>query len=243
MSNPIRFAAAGAAILAIVLVALALRPPADVGPAPSVTAVPTPVPTPVSFSSAISGAGIPGSLVLNAPFPLRVVFDVPAGWSATEETAGRASLHKVRGAGAPVWIDFFIVDNAYADPCHLTDGPMSPPLGPSVDDFVTVVTAAPGFEVAALTDVTLDGRAGKSLDLSNQIDTAACDGDPFLQQWTHAGGGDDGGTFGTQSGTNEHLWVLDVDATRLVVLVSEAGEPTETELNEAIAIVNSIRFE
>jgi len=243
MNNPIRLATIGVALLVVVLVVLVLRPSSTFGPLASATPTTTPVSTPVAFELAIDGGGIPGALVLDAPFPLRVEFDVPARWSATEVTAGRATLQMERGAAASVWVDFFVVDNVYPDPCHIGDGPMSPPVGPTVDEFVAAVTGAPGFEVSGLGDVTLDGRPGKSFGLTNDVETVACDGDPWLQQWTHAGGGDDGGVYGTVTAAREQFWVVDDDGTRLVILVTESGEPTPAEVDQARGIVNSVRFE
>ena len=116
MNNPIRLATIGVALLVVVLVVLVLRPSSTFGPLASATPTTTPVSTPVAFELAIDGGGIPGALVLDAPFPLRVEFDVPAGWSPTEVTAGRATLQMERGAAASVWVDFFLVDNVYPDP-------------------------------------------------------------------------------------------------------------------------------
>ena len=245
LNRPIKIALAAAAAVVLALVGYGLFAGGNVGhqPSQSLSGTPSPSPTPirspVSFPDpGVSNKSIPaGRVVVDGAFPIKVSFDAPVGWVATDLTTGRASLQK-----GPVEVNFVIVDDVSADPCRAS-GWLSPPLGPTVDEFVTAITDWPGFQTTNLRDIRLGGMAGKALTLTNHIDMATCDSQAGLVQLSHAHGSDVG-IFAILGDQEERFWVLDVDGTRLVVLVvSTSGDETQTELSDAIGIVGSIRFE
>jgi hypothetical protein len=237
-NSMLRYGIGAVALALAVVVGFSFLAGRDVGqPIPTATA--TFMPTPVSFSS-FSGDTLPaGPIALDGAFPIRVVFDVPAGWMREDETIGRAALHRT----ADVAVDFFLVTNIYPDPCRTALGPANPPVGPAVDELATALAGEVGFQAAAPVSTTLGGQPAKALVLTNQIDTSTCDGDPYLQQIAHAGGGEDGGIFGILSGTTERFWIVDVGGSRLVVLVASSGGETEADLAEALGLVDSIHFD
>ena len=64
----------------------------------------------------------------------------------------------------------FVPTNAYADPC-LSMEPMSPPVGPTVDDLTAVLTNLPGILLTQpATDIIIDGYSGKTFDLESTLD-------------------------------------------------------------------------
>ena len=66
-------------------------------------------------------------------------------------------------------VQVFVPTNAYADPCH-SEEPMSPPVGPTVDDLTAVLTNLPGILVTSpVADITIDGYSGKTFDLESTL--------------------------------------------------------------------------
>jgi len=243
LNTPIKIALAAAAAVVLALAGYGLFAGGDVGhrPTPPPSATPPPSSTPTPSAVSFPGTGymnerIPaGPVVVDGVFPIKFNFDAPAGWVATDQTAGRVSLKK-----GPVEVNFLVVDSVSADPCRSDSG--SSPLGPTVDDFVTAITGWPGFQITNLADASLGGKAAKAFLLTNHIDTATCD-DQGLTQFGHEQNGGSG-VYAIGADQEERIWVLDVDGTRLVVLLlSTSGEETQTELSEAIGIVDSIQFE
>ena len=158
----------------------------DAEVAPAGSEAPAGSPSARPSSPGVVASGATGTLFRSDPvFPVPFTLDLPARWTANG--AGRGYVDTVLhrdDADTPSYVTLFIPINAYADPCHAQDGPMSPPIGPSVDDLVQALTTAAGMRAGPVTDVTVDGYHGKQFLLRNSIDIHTCSGNPWLPQWT-----------------------------------------------------------
>jgi len=249
MSNTLRIALATAAVVVLAFLGIRFLGGTNIGapsetatPLPSERATPLPSPTPVAFSdlSELSGAIAPGPVILDGEFPLAIEFDVPAGWAAEAgaEVADEVSLSRVHGDLTPVWVEFSIVDNVFPDPCHPVG--MEPPLGPTVDDLVSALTSMAGSEAGAVTDVEVDGYAGKQFDLATTDipADAGCDDAVWLSLWRGSGAT----TVQVPGPTNMRFTVVDVDGTRVAMWTQSWDNTTSVDLAEANAILESVRF-
>ena len=91
---------------------------------------------------------------------------VPEGWQGIRgETF--ANLFQTNDDFPAGSISLSLPDNFYVDPCDTSAGLWDPPLGPTVDDFVTALANVPGY-----TTTEPDGRRV-----------------PRLQGQVHRGGG------------------------------------------------------
>jgi hypothetical protein len=236
MNGFTRFATVAVGLLAIVIVGLALAKGANIG-GPGPTAVPTP--TPPQLNTLPTGDLPPGSYEIDAIFPVRLSFSLPAGF-----THGRGASDGVgiqSGRTPQHGIEFQIASNVFPDPCHRTGGAASPPIGPTVDDLVTAMTTLVGFEAGPVTDVTIGGTRAKAFDLTNAIDPATCDAQD-IRGFIFAGGGQS--SIG--SGQRERIYVMDVAGKRLMIMTYyfPNGDPA-AEADAAASlkkIVESIHF-
>lgn len=234
MNGFTRFATVAVGVLAIVIVGLALAKGANIG-GPS----PTPVPTtaPARLDTLPVGDLAPGTYEIDAIFPVRLSFALPAGFSRGGGDSDDVGIH----ASAPVQhgIEFQIASNVFPDPCHRSGGAASPPIGPSVDDLVTAMTTLVGFEAGPVTDVTIGGTPAKAFDLTNAIDPATCDqGD--IRAFIFAG---TGAQSSIGSGQRERIYVMDVAGKRLMIMTYYfANGPYADAAASLEKIVESIHF-
>ena len=149
------------------------------------------------------------------PDPVPVTFTMPAGWEVWDLWFVAKS-----DADQEFGLMFFVVANIYADGCQwvLSD----PPVGPTVDDLVSAWANVPGLAATAPVDITVDGYAGKQIEL-----TVPDYGETECKESKFGLWQDDGPPetrAGSQpnrwaQGPNQHsqLWILDVDGTRVVI--------------------------
>ena len=256
--NPL--AKAGAAIAAVVLVALIgynLLPAGSDGiggPAPSASPSATPAATPTVTPSPSQGVQpLPDSLLKAGTYTLdhidgtTITLTVPDGWRGIPGfgLAGPSDYDAPLGLG----MVFFQASGAYDDPCHWdkagTGDPIQPGeqvVGPTVDDLVADIRANTAYTSTIPTDVTIDGHAGKQVDLRlpSTPDFASCD------RATGSTTGSYlpliGGIYALGPGNVWHTRIIDVNGSRLVVLVTDyAGTPDEVRA-EAQTIIDSIKF-
>jgi hypothetical protein len=231
--------ATAAAIVVLALIGLNLIPGAGPGPGGEPSVAPSAATTPAAFSN--TTALPPGPVVIDGAFPLTIVFDLPEGWVKRDNGAALASVTVSADDMSPEWVEWFIVDNAFADPCHSAGGPLDPAVGPSVDDLVTALTNMVGVPAGPVTEITIDGYSGKSFELTTELDADVCDSPnaPWLDLWTFGGGE----VHRALENASMRIWVLDVDGTRLVVVEDAAAEATSAERFQGQRIVESMRFE
>jgi hypothetical protein len=181
---------------------------------------------------ATPGAKPGGTYLLEDPFPLHLSMTVADGWDryAVDPHAGGV----IRGSGdfGDTGILLVIVDNPVKDPCDRPAATTEPPLGPSVEDLVTLLARLPVIHISEKKDVTLDGYHGTYLEFTKNTGI-------------EYGCGDMGGwPTNTGSEVDEHnqVWILDVDGVRLVIdaFSTSASETVKAELRQ---VVDSIQIE
>jgi hypothetical protein len=207
------------------------------GPGPTASPTPTPTSTPESTPELIEpGAIEPAANVddsyrdlrpgkYHVDLPMRITFTVPAGWGEWAYTSEASQLNLIGPISGE--LSFEIVENVSADPC--TDELLDPPVGPSVDDLVTALSALEGFDVSPVTNVTIDGYRGKQLTLT--APTSGCD----IRTWA---------TSTRQNGVGlgevNHVRILDVDGVRLLIGLVPPDDPADQR--EVDGILDSIQI-
>jgi len=220
------YAKAAAAIVAVIAVAaigvVLLRP----GSTSGVGKVPTTRPSPSILPSLPpeGGAVAPGTHSLGPGFPVRITFDVPAGWLGC--SAGPIEQAACSQGGAPpTAVGFSIVSNVVADPCGTAL--KSPPVGPSVDDLVAAISGLDRFQATAPVDITLDGYQGKSFAVTAPAVTS-CE----LRTWATADR-----TNGVSPGEVNLVRIYDVGGVRVMVAGAyhpDSGGPDGRALVEQV---------
>ena len=150
--------------------------------------------------------------VTSAAIP--VTFTVPDDWTIAEGWSAYTGGFGA-AAGGLTGVVFDEISNVYTDGCQwkLFD----PPVGPTVDDLVAAWANVPELNPTAPVDITVDGYAGKQIELTVPDYTGCNGGNKFgLYQIPSDQTPEEPGFWA--QGPNEHnqVWVLDVDGTRLV---------------------------
>ena len=219
-------------------------------PAPTSTAVTTPSPTPSPTlsptPSPIAVPALPSSGTLAAgtyrtDFGEGVVitFTLPDGWTSLGGGV-------VRNGDQPNGLAFttWQIATVYADPCHWRT--TADALGPTVDDLVTALAAQKRGATVTPTDVTIDGFAGKQVDLMVPLDVtfsapsvaSGCDGDQY-KTWTDTSGGD---RYNQGPGQHDLLDVLDLGGRTFVIQRTFYAANTTADLAELQAILDSTKI-
>lgn len=175
----------------------------------------------------------PGCTESPANDSIRFTFSVPDGWAGFESAIWLATVQNLspRGAGmsfdggAP-WL--------YSDPCDAIRPP-DIPVGPTVDDFASALADHPLLDVTNPVDVTLGGYSGKYVNLQVPSDISACT-DNLYRPW-------EPGIYAQGPSHRWHLWILDVDGVRAVVMTYDYPETSQQHRAELQAIVDSIRID
>ncbi len=186
---------------------------------------------------------------LDPSTPLRVVYEVPAGWSMW------LGAVKFGDDDGHVAVSITTVANLVRDGCR-DHSWADPPVGPSVDDLASALADRAPFRVTSPPrDVTIYGYGGTYLELTvpdlpvegegDDRRFTACEGGN-LKSWVApidtAEPGD--AYYGyTGPGYSEEFWILDAEGTRLMIAAERSsGSPSE-DLAELRAILDSIRIE
>jgi hypothetical protein len=257
-----KLAAAAAAVLVVGFVGWQLLPgaggpggPATPSPSPAATAAPSPTSGSTGSPTAtgpvpLPEGRLPGGTYLIQPFipgvsTISVVADIPAGWNGHPANGALTKPNENTG----ILIAGMLVDSLFSDPCRWDlDGSEAPDqsgdvtVGPTVDDLVAALKANTSYTSSAATPVTIGGYAGQELELqlpsSDVIST--CDnregqsaGDYFVFP---------GGFWALSSDSRWQLSILDVEGTRLVILVSIAPTASQADIDAAHGIVESFEI-
>lgn len=191
-----------------------------------------------------------GGRYLFGPFgeasSITIVATGPAGWVGYPSWAldGPEPLR----ADAPngIGISFFTANGVYSDPCHwdvLGTGRADMGdvvVGPTVDDLVVALRANTFYTSSVATPVTIDGYAGKELELQLPDDPfTRCDkelGDSGGHAFVFSGPG----LYAQGQANRWHLYILDVDGTRLIaVILAYSGTP-QADLDTAQSVIDTM---
>lgn len=237
MNNTAKLALAAAAVVALAFLGLRFLVPGGEGiGGPGPTPTPSPASTPIALPDGPLEAGTYVTHPLPAPNDsMSFTFSVPDGW----EGAG-GDLFLATGTEAPdgAAILFTQVTGLYSDPCNADYfGDPDVSVGPTVDDLASAFAAQSAYQATTPIDITVGGFAGKRVDLQlpSDVDLAACDnGGYFL--W-------DGSIYAQGPGNRWHLWILDVDGVRVVILAEDFAGTAAQDQAELQGIVDSMRIE
>jgi hypothetical protein len=248
MNSFVKLGAAVAAVLVVAVVGWNLLPKSS-GPGgdPTPTPIPTPIPTPTGTPVATGpvdlpdGAVVPGryrmTLFEDASSP-SVVADVPAGWQGI---GGNALVSPGEDTTTGIVIALIEADGLFSDPCQWVDGRVV--VGPTVDDLVTALKANTSYPSSAATPVTFGKFEGQELELQLPGDDvlSTCDrASPNTPPLYYVFSG--GGPYAQGPNSRWHLYIVDVDGTRLITLVSIAEGTPDADVAAAMTIVESFEF-
>lgn len=193
VNNALKLTVAATAIVAISIVGVGLvggRPDLGVGgPAASAEPTPTLPPSPSTTSSPSPSptAGPAAREIDVVAGPWRISGTVPAGFTSFDNFAfwdGTADAPDGHG------IAFWLVRNAYRDPCASETTAFDPPIGPSVDDLVDALAAREGGIAGPVEPVTVAGYEGKrvTIQVPEDVSVSSCDGRQY-RSWVEPDGG------------------------------------------------------
>lgn len=246
VGNTVRMAIAAAAVVVIAFIGYQLLSSPDVvDPGPTETPQPTPTP---AQSAAPARLLEPGVYTFLDRAGVRATVTVPAGWYSFDPVTDGPAVGAILkndsgdppdGAAILPWTGDLIV---YGDPCLWFDSRPDPPTGPTVDDLVAALSAQSLRDASPATDITVDGYAGKAIELTVPADLnfADCDAGEF-RSWQEPTGGS--ARFHQGPGQHDLLWIIDVDGTRVVIDASFFEGTSATDMAELQAILESIQIE
>ena len=208
--------------------------------------VPTPSPAPTSTPRVLRDGDLEAGTYAINPFPspndtIRFTITVPEGWQTVPEgwLGAGPGIMPATGSWAPAGtgMSFLKVDGLYSDPCNDNLGDPDIEVGPTVDDLVTALASQPMYEATTPTDVVVDGYGGVRMDLllPAGIDLSSCEGGRY---WVW-----DRGPYAQGPGNRWHLWILDIDGFRAVVLAEDFEGTSAEDRAELQAIVDSIQID
>ncbi len=238
--NAVRIAVAAAAVVVAAVVGINLMPGQGVGVGPSPSPSPSPTISLPAGTLAVppaDGALTPGRYLIGDPFPLDVSLTFGEGWTSWSGTTSEFAAFYKGSPDPPGGYGFgvLIVDNVNADACNQYEGELDPPIGPAPDDLAIALANQPMTDSSPITDVSIDGHAGRYVELSmNGVVEPGCVKGQSLVRWP----GRDALLY-----EQDKIWIVDVDGVRLVIdAFSWPGNP-ESDHAEVQAIVDSIRIE
>ena len=255
MNTSLKAAAALAAVILVAVVGYSLLPGGSTGvggppssPSASPTATPTSTPIasgPVALPEGALKAGRYRIKPFEAPSSLSIVADVPASWVGFP---ANAALTSPLGSNGGILIGFMTTDGLLSDPCHWDVNRTGAAdagdvvVGPTVDDLVTALKANKSYTSSVATPVTLGRFEGQELELQ-------LPGDDVLSTCDKERGDTTGNYFVFPKGfyaqgpnSRWHLYIVDVDGTRLISMVSIAEGTPQADITAAEAIVEAFEI-
>ena len=227
MSNFARLGVVASAIVAVAALVVTFLPRNDIGngpgPGPIATASPTPTPQPFPSGSVSTGGRYAVRL---SHVPIDAVVTLEPGW-----TSGGWFINTEQEAVA-----FFQPENVNQDACRQEGTLPSPPIGPTVDEFLTALDRQENTEMTTPTDVTIGGVDAKRFELRPSEDAPCrvvrwwkepCCGEPAFR-------GAEVNDAAQES--PDTVWVLDVAGQRVAVV----GYWDHSNPGSATAITNIV---
>ena len=218
----------------------------------SATVGPTPSPSTVVETNVLSAGEQqlePGTYVIDLDsrgtgddeFP-NISLAVPEGWTNVNGWGITFAPETKRWMG----ITFWDVDEVYAHPCSW-DRPRIQP-GPTAADLAEVLTTRPLRNATVPIGIEVDGYSGMELEWSvpDEIDFSTCHEDAegaSFESWTAAPGSWNTDRYQQGPGQVDRLWILDVDAQRLVLDAMYMPGATAEDVAMLLRVMDSLRFE
>lgn len=255
MNRNLAYGVAAAAALVVAVVGWNLLPrqsgPGGPGsPVPSPSAASTAAPTAAATAVPLLD-GTLSAAVYRIPLDfidsgLSVAAAVPSGWVGHPDVI---ALTSSGGENNGILLTFMEVDGLFSDPCQWDlDGTGSPAqagdvtVGPTVADLVAALQANDSYPSSTPSPVSFGTFQGQEIELQLPGGDViqACDqregqsvGDYFVFP---------GGFYAQSANSRWHLYIVDVDGSRVVTLVSIAEGTPAADITAAEAIVQSFEF-
>jgi hypothetical protein len=231
VNNMMRFALAGAAVVAIVFATTLLVTSNVLGPG---AATPTNTPTPEAQAQSLPKGRITpmtARYAVQLPHaPLDAIITIGQGW-----TSGGWFVR--RGDAAVL---FYSPENVNADACRQDATLPDPPIGPTVDDFLSALGAQRNSDMTAPVDEVIGGMTAKRIELRASAG-APCS---TLLWWTDPCCGDPafrGSDRASAQSRPDTVWVFDVEGRRLAVV--GYWDHADNAMGQAISnMVRSLEF-
>jgi hypothetical protein len=176
--------------------------------------------------------------------PLRITLPLPDGWTPFQRWALlKRDANPPAGAG----ITFERPLALYADRCRWDDPEGLIEIGPTIDDFVDALVDHPEYGATNVTDIVVDGFAGKAFDMlgvADDFDLTECSrgGQPYLSQERHFHRPWAGRHWMGATEMN-HVRVVDVAGERVVVRGLYFSETSDQDVAELFGMLDAIRIE
>jgi hypothetical protein len=263
MSTPFKLAAGLAAVVLVALVGWQLLPGRQngIGSQPSPTPTGQPSVSPSVAPTSVGVVDLPEGLLPGGRYRIQLSFidpglsivaEVPAGWSGHPEFSAVTSPE---GNNVEVIFSFMEVDGLFSDPCHwdldgtgAIDQPGDVEVGPAVGDLVTALKANTSYTSSTPNPVTFGQFEGQELELQLPGDDvlSTCDQQgpesPFDGPAYFVFSGKDAGWYAQGPDNHWQLFIVDVEGTRLVTLLSYFDETSQADVEAARAIVESFEI-
>jgi len=219
------------------------------GSATGSTAASGPV-TSVSVTAQPVSEKLTGGLYLFGPFgdmpSVTIAATGPDGWFGYPSWAMDGPKPVRADAPTGIGISFFTANGLYSDPCHWDvqgtggAGVGDVAVGPTVDDMVAALRANTYYTSTVATPVTIDGYAGQELELQlPDYPFTKCDnetGDDYGHAFVFSGPG----LYAQGPANRWHLYVLDVEGTRLIAVILSYAKTPQTDLDLARNIIETL---
>jgi hypothetical protein len=174
----------------------------------------------------------------------------PDGWVGYPDWAMDGPEPVRADAPKGIGISFFSADSVYSDPCHwdwkgtgqADIGDVK--VGPTVDDMVTALRANSYYTSSRAKPVTIDGYSGQELQLQMPDGSYRhCDSDdpndPAGHVFVFGGPG-----LYTQGPANRwHLYILDVNGTRLISVILSYAKTPQKDLDTAQDVIQTMHVQ
>lgn len=180
---------------------------------------------------------------------LAVTFTVPEGWSFGGITVLTPTGDQGTGAPGGMAFQFDDVTAINEDPCRWSGTADDISVGPGVDDLVDALLAQTAYEVSEAVDVTIGGYSGRRVDIVHpteafrglSAEAPDCDGERY-RLWSTLVHGEKG-IYAQGPANRWQANVLDVDGTRLVIVVQDFPGTSPADRAQMEAIVDSLIIE
>jgi hypothetical protein len=188
----------------------------------------------------------PGCRETDMDEAISFTFTLPDGWTwndadkRVDDRGKRVSVRdglikKATGRLGPrgMSLEFLRGGWLYSDPCRKVNALPDIRVGPTANDFADALAAHPLLDVTTPVRVTLGGHSGKYMDLQVPPDIAECTAGYLPWAPTY---------YAPGPNHRWHIWSLDVDGVRVVVLSEDFAGTSPGDLAEMHAIIESIQI-